>query len=541
MHRGALPLLLLNIALLGSAGAQDAPSGGGDSAGTPAAGGESGAAESAGVTGPGVGGPRASARRLRVETSLDGGMSAVETRSAPGERNGVDAVLRLTPTLRMNLQSGQAQGNLAYTASWSRHSNEAVARTQVGPAVSQSLDGQFGAELVPGHVFFDGRVGISQRPRSAFGRQSADPADSGDGNRAEVGNLQLSPSFRTSIGGWARAELRLTAAGTNARDSISGDSTTLGANLVLGSAGDARFGWSLSAAHQTLDQRQTRETTNDRVNLSVSWRPDVDWLFAINAGQEETDVGAIDRQRYDNWGASLRWTPSPRTELSLAGDRRHFGDGWRASFQHRSPRTIWRLSTSRDTLGGPTDGGAGGGQPQTAYQLLFAQFASRTPDPVERDKQVREFLLALGIAPDSLVTGSVVNGSISLQERHEVSAAWTGRRATVTATAFASDTRSIDNVVADPTDEGRVKIWGWSLSMGWKLTPNWSISLLGSRQVTPDNERNAGNDLKSVSIALNGRLGPRSTLGLNGRYSVFNSPRDPYRETALGASLGLRF
>jgi uncharacterized protein (PEP-CTERM system associated) len=223
----------------------------------------------------------------------------------------------------------------------------------------------------------------------------------------------------------------------------------------------------------------------------------------------------------------------------LNSDRRFFGDGWRFVFQHRTPRTVWRYSTARDVSNGSDP--AGVGQPQTAYQLLFAQFASRFPDPVEREQAVRDFLRALGIPAESLVSGGSVNGAISLQERHDLSAAWTGRRASVTVSAFSSDTRVLDTVSAVATDPGRTQLWGWNVALGWRLTPQWSISLLGSRQLVQGNASNPGNELKSVTASLSGQLGPRTTLGLNGRYSVFNSPRDPYRETALGASLGLRF
>jgi uncharacterized protein (PEP-CTERM system associated) len=513
-----------------------------DAAGAAAA--ESGeGAPGPGAGGPGVGGPKAAGRRLTLATGIDLSESVVEQRSSPiAERNGVDAVTRVVPSLRLALRSGRVQASANYSAALSQHSRDEVSRQRVGPAVQQTLDAQLGAELVERHLFLDGRAGIARQQVSAFGRQSAPGSVSENANLTEVATLQIAPSWRSNLGSLAKLDVRLSAAGSNARDSIAGDSTTLGANVALASSNAGRgLTWGLSASHQVVDQRQTRETSSDRVNLSLGWRPDVDWQWSLNAGQESTDIGQIEQRRYDNYGLSMRWSPGPRTELDLAVDRRHFGDGWRVSFQHRTPRTVWRLNSSRDVSSPGSDSGAGGGQTQTAYQLLFAQFATRFPDPVERDVQVREFMRIVGIDPDSLVTGGAANGAITLQQRHDVSAAWTGSRASATFSVFSSDSRVLDNVTPNPADEGRVQTWGWTVNFGWRLTPIWSVSLAGSRQLTAGNASNQGSGLKSVSAALNGRLGPRSTLGINGRYSVFNSPRDPYRETSLGATLGLKF
>jgi len=533
----ALPLALVLVAPA-DAVAQDAPAAaGGGASGAATAPTSEGGTEASGSAPRGA----AAGRRLTITTAIEASETYNETRSsALAERNGVDFVTRVSPSLRLNLQSGRLQGNASWVGSASHHSRDSGVRDSEPKAFQQNLNSNLTAELVEGHVFFDGRAGISQQALSAFDRQSAPDSVAGNANRTEVGSLYLSPSFRSRISDWAKAEFRLVASGTNGRDSIAADSTTLGASVSLASAGRGLgLGWAFSANHQTTDPKASRETVNDRVNASLTWRPDIDWEFSANAGQEDTDVGGLERRRYDNWGLGLRWTPSPRTELSLNSDRRFFGDGWRFVFQHRTPRTVWRYSTTRDVSNGSDP--AGVGQPQTAYQLLFAQFASRFPDPVEREQAVRDFLRALGIPAESLVSGGSVNGAISLQERHDLSAAWTGRRASVTVSAFSSDTRVLDTVSAVATDPGRTQLWGWNVALGWRLTPQWSISLLGSRQLVQGNASNPGNELKSVTASLSGQLGPRTTLGLNGRYSVFNSPRDPYRETALGASLGLRF
>lgn len=506
---------------------------------SPSAGSDRPAADAAaGSAGPSRG---AAGRRANLQASVEIGETYSEVRgSSNASRNGADWVTRVSPGLRLNWSSGTSQASLAYSLSATHHSNDEIAGREPGRAVRQSMDARWSDAWWQGRLALDAVATITQQPRSAFERRAAGDSTLADANLVEVGSVRVSPRWRSRIGDWAVAEVSLTAAGTNGRDSTATDSTTFGADARLASpTRGIGLGWALELSHQQVDQRLTRETTSDRAALVANWRPDPDLELRVNGGQERTDVGGLEKRAYDNWGFGLRWTPSRRTDVSLAGERRHFGDGWRVALQHRTPRTVWRLSSSRDTSDGRRPGGSS--RPVSAFELLFEQFASRFPDPGEREQQVREFLRLLGIPADALVQSDAATGAISVIERHDVSAAWTGRRTSLTVAAFASDSRTLDRVVANPADVGRVQVWGWNASLGWRLTPDWTVTLLGSRQLTQGNDLNPGSELKSLTATLTGRLWRSATLGLNGRYSVFNSPRDPYRESALGATLGLRF
>jgi uncharacterized protein (PEP-CTERM system associated) len=518
-------------------------------AGTPAAAPEADTADES--RGPSPVGPfrGAAGRRLSVESGVALSASHSELRGTPGAlRDGAEWGARIEPTLNLNLRSAAVQASLAYAMS--AQANPSVgerggSNSNAGGGSSRAVQNTLNAQLAArfdSSWGLDARAAISQQARSAFDRQAAPDSDAAAANRVEVGSLTIAPSFRTPLGDWATVDLRLSAAGTNARDSTAGDSTTLGGDLTFSSRLAGAFGWSLGLSRQEVDYRASRETTSERAVASLSWRPDVDWDLALRGGRERTDIGGLDLAEYANWGFSLRWTPTPRTELAISEDRRHFGNSWNASAQHRTPRTVWRVASSRGTAGGANAGATAGSAPSTtAYQLMFAQFASRIPDPVERDRAVRDFLLALDIDPNSLVTGGQVNGAITLQQREEASVAWTGRRGRVLLSAFQSESQVLDTVASGTPNPGPTQLWGWNVVLGWQLTPVWSVSLNGSRQVARGNDLNAGNDLKSVSASLSGRLTRQATLSVNGRYSVFNSTRDPYRETSLGASLGVKF
>ena len=161
------------------------------------------------------------------------------------------------------------------------------------------------------------------------------------------------------------------------------------------------------------------------MTASVNFTPNSDWRFTVRGGQERTDIASVQRQRYDNWGAGVNWTPGPRTTLSVDVDRRFFGDAYNVSFQQRQRRAVWSYSASRNVTDGVGSTGAGGVR---AYDLFFQLFASQEPDPALRDLLVRSFLDSNGIPAGTLIGGGFLNSAAAVQRRQELSLALTARR-----------------------------------------------------------------------------------------------------------------
>jgi hypothetical protein len=82
---------------------------------------------------------------------------------------------------------------------------------------------------------------------------------------------------------------------------------------------------------------------------------------------------------------------------------------------------------------------------------------------------------------------------------------------------------------------------GYSANAAYSLTPTSSLLAAGSRLMTKATPTQPGTDLKSASLTWTEQLGRRTNVSLSGRYTVFNSALDPYREAALTASLLSRF
>jgi uncharacterized protein (PEP-CTERM system associated) len=480
-------------------------------------------------------GQAAGGRRLVVTPTFTASETYTETDSGVSRdvRDG-EFVTRLSPGVRISSRSGRVQGSLDYrlNATWYSKSSEAK-------SFDNALSAAFLAEAVDNRFFIDARASISQQSISPFGRQSADDRTRFNDNRTEVATATLSPYLVGPLGSFATWQLRYNASLTETRGGAVNDSLTYGPTLtVSSSSAGALVGWGLLASQQTIDFKGGRETEIERVNAQLYFRPDPDLQLSVNAGQERTDVGAAFSRTYDNWGAGLRWTPTPRTQIALQGEERYFGRGHSVLVEHRMKRSVVRYTDSRDSTSGADPNGVG--QPVTLYQLLFLQFASVQPDPVLRDQLVRDFLRAIGRDPNELVAGGLLGSAVSLQQRRDLSWALLGVRTTLNLQAYTSHTRILD----DPNNTSRiepVRLWGYSATVSHRLTPTSSVSLTGTRQVAKSTATQAGNDLKSLLLSWSERISTRTSVGLSARYSTFDSPTDPYREAAVTASVTLVF
>jgi uncharacterized protein (PEP-CTERM system associated) len=246
-----------------------------------------------------------------------------------------------------------------------------------------------------------------------------------------------------------------------------------------------------------------------------------------------------ERRTYDNWGYSVRWQPSPRTDFSLNSDRRYFGRSHALTISHRLRRSTFRYTDSRGTTGGSNP--AGVGQPVTLFTVFDQLFTATQPDPDLRRQLVLDFIAGLGRDPGELVSGGFLTQAISLQRRQDLSYGWAGRRNSISVQAFRSRTGAVRDAQDTSTQRNEVLQTGYSLSASHRLTPISSLTLTGSRQMTKALDGQDANDLKSAALSWSSQVSRMASTAVTARYSVFNSPTSPYREAAISASLSLRF
>lgn len=462
--------------------------------------------------------------------------SETYTRSTLADAGGAggEFVTRLSPGIGISSRSGRVQGSLRYTLNALQRSRQSDARD-----VENALSAAFTAEAVERRAFVDAQATITQQSLSAYGVQTLADSTQANTNRAEVGTASVSPYVRGALGAAVDYEVRLHAGANEVKGSSDNDSTDTGATVTLGATPTgARLAWGFSASQQATRYKLGRKTTSERTSLSLSYRPDADLSLSLNGGQESTDVGLVERRRYDNWGYGGRWTPTDRSSIRFQSDRRYFGRSHALSFEHRMQRSVWSYTDARDVTGGSDPNGVG--QPLTLYQVYFAQFASAQPDPALREQMVLDFLRALGRDPGEILRGGMLNSGVSLQRRQDLSFAWTGLRTSFNLQAFASSTRLIDNP-GGVADGGDTRLNGCAATLSYRLTPLSSLTFSGSRQATEANAARGGNLLKSVTAGWTAQAGRLITTSLSARHVVFDSAISPYHESSLTAALGMRF
>jgi uncharacterized protein (PEP-CTERM system associated) len=470
-------------------------------------------------------------------------VSVSETRTnnarlAGGTQSGhSDLITQVSPSLQMTSNGPRVKGYFDYAATGLLY-----ARNSGSNEVQNSLNAAVKVEAIEDWAFLDSTANISQQVISAFGTQSADPALV-NSNRTEVRSFSLSPYIRGALGSIANYDARFTHASTRSASDAVSDHSTSQASLRIGSISDLRvLGWSVDATRQVYDFQEGRRTVDDRLRGILYVSPDPQVRLSLIAGHESNDIVTPDKQSQRTWGAGIDWMPSERTRLSAQRERRFFGNAHALSFEHRTPRSVWKYTDSRDITTGL--GQSSPGRFGTAYDLFFTQFASLQPDPVLRATLVDSFLTANGIAPATQVFAGSLASAATVQRRQELSFALLGVRDTVTFIASQTDGRRIDRVVAvvdDFADGNVLRQRGASVDLAHRLTPLSALNLVATFARITGTSASQSTTLRSISLAWSGRVGPRSSYVLSTRHSRFSSPTDPYSESAMTATLSLRF
>lgn len=452
--------------------------------------------------------------------------------------NGTEYLVRASPSLTMAHRGGRVQGTLIYNGALSTRRG---IDDREDSEYLNNLSANYLFEVIDGIGFVDARASITQQTIAAVGTPAGFLESSA--NRTEVRSVALSPYVRGPLSTVAEYEVRAAATVTRGgRDTASDSDIYQGLFTLRSPNRGALFGWGLSGSRQRVKFLvSAAPTITDRVNAEVSFQPDIDWRFAVNGGVERTDVVGALRQEYENYGASVQWTPSPRTSVAVQGEERYFGRAYRATIAHRLARSTFRFTTSQDVNIG--SGALAQGQAITLYELYFSQFASAIPDPVQRDQFVLALIAATGRSRDEVVSGGLFgNSGIALERRNDLIWTWAGPRLTMNASAYGVNTERVDTGGVNPASRNdNVRQRGYAAGLGWRLTPLTNANVSGSRIMSKDTVTFVRSDLKSLSVGLTSQLGPRTTGVLSTRYSVLNGATESYRETALTGSISLRF
>lgn len=449
-----------------------------------------------------------------------------------------EQITEITPGIRINIAGTRLKtyfdlglSQLIYAQGTSDN------RTEVQNALNT-----FGTfEAIDNWAFVDFNGTISRQSVSAFGTQSADNT-SVNANQAEVSNYRISPYVRGRLGYMADYEARYSRSTTRSDSATASDVDTADALLKLsGNSAFRNLGWLADASRQTVSYSAGRTTEANRINLGLTYTLTPQLNVFASGGREDNNFVSMDKERSATHTVGLNWSPSETTKLSASRSKRPFGDAHSVNFEHRSARTVWRFTDSRDVSATPSQ--TGFGSIGSIYDLLFSQFASTEPDPIARAALVNAYLQTYGINPSATVVSNFLSSAVSVQRRQDLSFSLLGLRDTITFVATRTESNRLDTVSAaldDLANASQVRQTGLSVNYAHRLTPDYSLGVLWSQQRTSGDNNSQETRLRSLNLNVAGRVGKRTTAVVGVRH-VVSDGLSPYSETAVTGNLNVQF
>ena len=480
----------------------------------------------------GSAGPRA----LTIVPTLTATTTLTDNVNLSTDDRRADLITQISPGISVTSNTRRVKGYLNYSVSALVYASESS-----NNEIQHALNAAATVEAVEDWAFVDVRGVVSQELVSAFGTQSRE-SGAVNSNRTQVATYSVSPYVRGRIGDLATYDVRLTYQGSSGGESSTYDASTYEARArVAGATALRSVGWAVDATRQAFQNDTAGTSRTDRLRASVSYAVTPEFQVSITGGRESEDISGLGSQSFTTSGWGFNWIPTERTRVSASREKRFFGNSHAYTLEHRTPRTVWRYNDNRDLTSGFSQFRLSRG---TAYDLLFEQFASRYPDPVERDARVTEALQRSGTPPNSpALTGSLAAATL-VQRRQEFAFAWLGVRDTLTVSIAQGQGQRADRVVVvtdDFANGNRVTQRGISVSLGHRLTPISAVSITANSQRSTGTVDTRTSRLDTVALAWSGSFGARTTGSIAARHTRSGGSATNYTESALTATFSMQF
>ncbi len=443
-------------------------------------------------------------------------------------------VTTISPGISVSSRGGRFVGSLDYSLSGILYTG-----TKQPDRFQQNLRASGTVQVIENVFVVDSVASINQQATSFLGAQSSDTT-LGSNNRTEVASLTISPVLRSRIGSLASVDLRGNFGETRAKNNALGNVTQTGGTLSLTGLNPGMVNWFGTLS----DQRQTYRGFGDNYNSAqayagLQFQPDVDVGGSLSLGRERSNYLGQE-QTTGLYGASVIWTPSPRTRASLDWMHHSYGDSHTINVEHRLARSAFRYT---DTQGVSQQPQVGQSTMGSIYDLLFQEYASIEPDPVKRDQLVRAYLLSNGVNPDAQLVGQVLTNAPTIQRTQQLSYTFTGVRMSFVLSGQMSRTDRLGTttiVAGDLTAFQRVIQRGVTATVTHKLTPISSagVSLSLLRNSGQFGTSLLGNEvqLRTLTVSWDTRLAQRTQLSVMARHAQ-STGAATYSENAITANL----
>lgn len=452
---------------------------------------------------------------------------------------------QLSPGLRVAANGRHLTGFADYSLVRMFRANDAI-----GDETQHNLRSAAKLEAVENQLFVDYSGSIMQRAISAFGLQTPD-ASGFSANRTEVKTFQLAPYLVGRFGEWANYRLRYSLLRSRSNTPFgSGSNSTFGTSdqdgrEYSGSLSSPKqgslFNWALDASRQASDFKSGREVDADQLRGTLGYRVMPELNLTVLPGWESNNYASTDKESRLTWGVGADWA-SERTKASAKLEDRTFGRTYALNLEHRTQRTAWKFSDSKNANVTPTQ--LGSVQLGALYDLLFFQFESIEPDPVRRGLLVESFLQANGLNGATLVNAGFSSSGALLQRRQDVSFTLIGLRDTITLLGTRTNSSSLFNTTTgngDLANSAFVRQQSYSLNYARRLSPDTSVNLLVSRLRSLGSQISQSTTLKTYNLSFTTQLGKKTSATIGLRRTEFDSPTSPYTENSIRGGVSVRF
>jgi uncharacterized protein (PEP-CTERM system associated) len=368
----------------------------------------------------------------------------------------------------------------------------------------------------------------------------------GDTNRTQTLSFRLSPYLRGQLADTADYELRYSLETRNAQDNAQSDLTVQALSLALGSRPlGQRLGWSLNSSAQNVDYALGRNTqsNNLRAGLIVAISPQL--RSTLFVGIESNDILTPARKSYNTIGVDVDWRPSNRSRVFVSLEDRYFGNAHNIALEHRTARTVWRLTDTRGVNDSPLQ--AAQASLGSISSLLSSLYASTVPDPIERAQLINAELLRLGLPADEPIFQRFLSSSATVERAQSLSLALVGQRSVVTFALTRTRSNRLQSLInlGDSFDSSsRIEQQGWSVNLAHRLTPISSVSANLARQTSEGSGIGLAQTNRNTSFALGytTRLAPRTSGTVQLRHTQYdNSAVNAFSQAAVIGLLTHRF
>lgn len=444
-----------------------------------------------------------------------------------------ELITEVSPGIHVDINKARAKGSLDYAVSGIAYANS-TAGNRTANALSSTL--QF--EAIDDTLFLDVAGAIAQQAISAFGTQSVDNT-SINANRTEVSTYRVSPSLKGHLGDVATYSARYSHSTTSSGTASASDNAANELSLDFkGDIGAKRVSWSADIKNQDVHYSTGRTVEYGTALLGLAFAFTQRFNVSAQTGIESNNFTSQSKESSTVNGAGLAWKPMESTKLMAVLLHHSYGDTYKVDFDHRTARTVWHYSDTKQVTPTP-----GAGSRRSAYDLYFSQFATTEPDPIARAQLVNAYLQTYGISPGAMVNTGFAASSMGLEHRQQLSLALLGVRDTITFFAEQSESNRLDTlttVIDDFTASPTIRQQALSGNFSHRLTPDYSLGLLISQIKTTGTTSTQSTTLRAAKLSLTGKVGKKTTATFGLRRVDSENSVNPYSESAVTASLNLQ-